>query len=1522
MRTAELINLLRSHDRANPSTKTHLAALDQSRVIHLLGELSNWLLVELRKYYDRQAGPTAPETQQQGSIRGQIRNTLLAIQIVLDSATALTNESETKVGKGTEIGFGSFKAETSKALMPAVLLDDKDKILERFLKPILIGMTPLGSRIDSTSIQQMCAKIICFCTSPSIRNAPFPPQDVARKMISMSGDGSEHASRDRGEVQSSNGSWAVESKADAVVGLSSLLRSPVIKLQEYAIRILTSHRFLIQMDQSWEVLPFIRPVLEALKDNLNKVVSDISTYLFELEADINNGDLKIAGKDQNGVGTSDQTRGEFDKDLDMAIEIQSKGLVLLQCFFQEAAKDITPSNPIKAADPQDNAQPSAGVTGNKSIRLEKLSMAADMSLLTDLWTATLHVVLVDKLEFSASDRLILATSATIYWSCWVLRDPAYAFVMAEGSDTLMAWYSYYIIPRDHQGVPLETTTTGATGATTTPLLISKDLKHQGSVLEYLSKLILNLVSPKSSHLTLFSGRRPVGILMIRRTIEFLENILESPLPLVEPLIPGQEDLQSDMTKMVSHSVGVIRQKPGILDAMLGTLVSCFGVTREGDDLMLHSRLLNVLVLLLSDIQSLFAIPYLSRTTARRIHQLSLNLLYSILSRHARLPEIEDIMMSHWELGYKGLVGLIMLPLEKEIDAISDPMDESDIKEESLDMDIGLKGLRVFSHFWKHHAKGRGILSDLFGPRFYQKKMIGFLVNQRENSTPQTMKIMNEWTKLLLESMVYFGAESSVRINMRERWSSLPFITMLLGASMKRLESRWYSVKDTLSRMVAHACFQALRNFWYDRQGLLQLIDLDISQAEVAHWESGMPSAVVSTELSGPLSLSIVPLLLSILAPPGITWSSQLMLGSEGAQQNKLRRLRHPLLEGNDIILIEAALMLAQLSQFSGCQQRLVTKPGAIWMLSRMTVERSLVADMERDKSIDSSITVAHSDDGVSREQLEKALFETLTKVMSAADLAKSLVSNNTITELFAAAVEMDRPLWFHRTTLVLENLERTMAGTAETNEGKVEMSIESSDSNAHAYPILPIPSQHDLHQQLLQHFRTAMAPLRDQFERIYQYVGGRRSLQGASDSGENIYWLREYCALVYLYTMEQPSAASPLQWGSKIDKAELLNSESVFGVACRMLTLEIEYDSMDEDQDAEQTPRQDPTTTNSRREDIVSAQREEATLRRFSAGLAIQSLSWTHVDRWRQQHQELMHSFAGLKTIEWQAHVAALNDTAGPAEEVMPIEFLVKDRVISFPDRLCLSRTSSYFHTLLLGDYMESFQHQIQLKDVDPDELEMLLEVLKESRLTADLLLPEDLPFAIVVRLMVCADRFMVGFVKRLAEAWILEALSTRELKHYELKGNASARAKSGDSDLKHTRDTSPSEIQDKRLKLDDNVPNIDQDGGQHEDVENQERSQANDEDMDRDEEDEDEESIQECLLLVYEMCTASYHGDIYNPEHPFFALVWDVLKRMILRLGSVAITPRFAAILDHGGEEKISELLQSLYELVLGTSP
>ena len=74
--------------------------------------------------------------------------------------------------------------------------------------------------------------------------------------------------------------------------------------------------------------------------------------------------------------------------------------------------------------------------------------------------------------------------------------------------------------------------------------------------------------------------------------------------------------------------------------------------------------------------------------------------------------------------------------------------------------------------------------------------------------------------------------------------------------------------------------------------------------------------------------------------------------------------------------------------------------------------------------------------------------------------------------------------------------------------------------------------------------------------------------------------------------------------------------------------------------------------------------------------------------------------------------------------------------------------------------------------------------------------------------------------------------------------------------------------------------------------------------------------TIQDCLLMVYEACSHPHLGSIYSSTHPFHNLVWDILRRIMLRLGSIAVTPRFATMLIQGGEERIQEFLQTLYEL------
>ncbi|KAG0272447.1 hypothetical protein BGZ95_011810 [Linnemannia exigua] len=1689
MRTAELIGLLRSHDRNKPIVRDHLAMLDQTRQLHLLGELSNWLLVELHKYQDRQTGPNDLETLQQGSIHSQIRHTLKAIIAVLQSVTvsAGTNgvngrtngTATTSSSMASTLPIDAKKQQPVKTALP---MDDraKDKILDSFLSPILIGLVPLGPRVNSMDVQHMCAKILNFCVNPLTANAPFPPQDFAKRMMSISASSSSSTTSSSGN----NHSRAVPSMkphrsgADVVQALSSLLKSSSIKLQEYGLRILTSHKFFVQERVAWDVLPALRSVLEALSKDLAAILAG-SMSIFEPDQDIgdpleaNNAGNDVSGKSVDHQGKSDESSSP--------VGIRSRGLLLLQSFLTEAGRHTPPSALL---------QQQRQLQG--SVKLERLQEAAPMSLLVKLWQELQQIFFFDKAALPSCDRMVLVLCGAIYWACWVFqeKESAMAVLLEEGMDTLLAWYGYYITSHDDVDQEYDTAEDKDRGpaaqtlgqqSTSRPAAAGKedDLKHQASVLEYLTKLIVNLVSNKSNHVALYSGfPRPVGLTITRRTIEFFGDIpttavqsstagtatptstVPGPSSSSLPALPNNNsnnNNDNNDTAISSTSVQLIRLKPGILEAMLGVISGCFGANRASEDLIVYSRVPHVLVMLLSEPASrgLFGTPSkeLPEATSRRFLHQSLNLLPGFLKHEGLNSWTENMNWNEWTVGYTALVNRVMLPLDQEAETNRTWIIESHMKgltsdsplvpQLTLDAEMGLKALKVFALFWKYHPKGRWLLSDIFGPRFFQYKILYVLADLRGDSFIANASTVGDWvavkwirerTLLLVDTAVYLGAESNIRFNMRERWGALPFLVALLGACVRRLNLREYSVRELHCRRIALKCFYALRHFWLDRQGLTQLVDLNLgpagSEEEVLWWKS-MPlmtksfSAAVVGEVPGgsAMSASIVPLLLSILVPPKTEWSSDLLLGGIG----KRSRWWHPLFEREEPLLVETCLHLAQISPLPTCQQRLVSKPGVIWMLSRMMVERSLV---------DASPTTArhrrhhrHKTDPVGgananmpRELIEKSLFETLTKVMTSEESAKSVVSNNTTTELFAAILDVDQPLRFYRDKMVFES-EPAAAATASAEEDEPP-----TDPLRAINLILPTRRHQNLQQQLLHHFQTVMRPLRGQFERIYQYVGGRR-LADTDESVGSVFWLREYCAIVFMYTLDPPPSgvlglmappSSWIAWGSKVDKTALLDSESILGVVCRMLTLEMEYEDEDDGQvevvldmgmevdgkaqlmDHAAAVKIKAKGDSEGDEDMKSVQKEEALLRRLSSGLAFQSLAWRHANRWRQQHLELIESYADLMTIEWEFHVANLVgsssttksiDKAKEEEEApVSISFLVHERTIHFPDRACLSRASPFFFTLLQGDFLESTQQQIALQDVEPDDVELLLEILRESRMTAHHLLPEDMPFEAVVRLMVCADRFMVVFVRRLAENWILNALGELEMKEYNLLpmkasavlrggGNAkvgglttavldgSKRVRSDDglevggegvglAEKRPRLDLDEDNVLVNEINLKDVLGRIIPSTGSHSSSSstaadiasttssdtktttttnnNNNNNNNNDNNDDHDNssdddklstprsttpkddisEDEDPTTIQDTLLSVYEACSHPRLGSIYTTTHPFHGLLWDTLRRILLRMGSIATRPRFATMLNQGGEERIQEFLQILFEL------
>ncbi|KAF9138038.1 hypothetical protein BGX30_009653 [Mortierella sp. GBA39] len=1633
MRTAELIALLRSHDRNKPNVREHLAMLDHARQLHLLGELSNWLLVELHKYQDRQTGPNDLETLQQGSIHSHIRHTLKAIVTVLQSVTTATNVNGRSTGTTTTVssnGAASTSPIDDKK-KTAVPLDDggKEKILDSFLTPILIGTVPLGPRVDSTDVQLMCAKILSFCTNPLTTNAPFPPQDFCKRMMSVSPS---NGSTGLGSQPPSSSKQRRSGGADVVLALSSLLRSSSIKLQEYGLRILTSHKLIVQEKLAWEILPALRSVLEDLKKDFSTILSGTMSA-FQADQDIGDAleNPGVGAGASNGQGDG----GGSDKpDESSLVGVRSRGLLLLQSFLQEAGRHSTSTIVL---------QHSHGLD-----KLKQLQEAAPMSLLVELWMELQQIFFFDKAALPSCDRLVLVLCGAIYWTCWIFqeKDSAMAVLMEEGMDTLLAWYGYYITShdddyqgqehgdKDDKGLPAGTLTQD--NAATRKEAV---LKHQASVLEYLTKLIVNLVSNKKHHAALYSGYpRPVGLTIMRRTIEFFNDIpttstqsaatgtTAASVSSSPPLTSNNGDRNSSADN--STAVSLIRLKPGILEAMLGVVLGCFGANKASEDLIVYSRVPNVLVMLLSEpaTRKLFGTPSkeLPEATSKRYLHLALNLLPGFLKYDGVNAWIENVNLNEWTVGYTALVDRIMRPLDQEAETartwILEPRMNKDVANDypftpdlTLDAEMGLKALKVFALFWKYYPKGRWLLSDIFGPRFFHFRMLYVLTDLRDDNlitigTGDVMaaggfKWIQERALLLVDAAVYLGAESNIRFNMRERWSALPFLVALLGANVRRLNLRGYSIRETHCRRIAQRCFYALRNFWLDRQGLTQLVDLDLGAPggeEEMMWWKCMPSTIKSLSATagpgGSVALaSIVPLLLSILAPPKTEWSSDLLLGGLGQRS----KWWHPLFEREESILVEASLLLAQIAHLPTCQQRLVSKPGVIWMLGRMMVERSLVGSMpasdrhhsrHRNKIDPEAIT--GGDASVPRELIEKSLFETLSKVMTSEESAKAVVSNNSITELFAAILEIDQPLRFYRDKTIFEQPENTAQGPSEENEGEELMEEEPASAATAEEPhadqepppdplrpldlVLPTQRHQQLHQQLLRHFQTVMLPLRGQFERIYQYVGGRRQggLADADEAADSVFWLREYCAIVFMYTLDPPPW---VLWGSRVEKTGLLESESVLGVVCRMLTLEIEYD--DDDGLGEEGGGMEGVVV----VDTKSVQKEEALLRRLSSGLAFQSVGWKHTERWRKQHLELVETYSEVMTKEWEAHVTNLagssTDAASTKEKdpSVPISFLVQDRTIIFPDRKCLSRASPFFYTLLLGDFRESNQEQIVLQDVEPDDIELLLEILRESRMTVHHLLPEDMPFEMVIRLMICADRFLVGFVRRLAEVWILNALGRLEVRCYDLQPTrrSDVGGKDGVAGLQTTLVDGTKRVRnddgfmggsgigmggdvgvgEKRPRLDPSV-DIDLVDGINQpiaevinhkgvDTQKQQPSNATAAIIDANDDNDDDGgcsegrqspksptstttadggealTIQDCLLMVYEACSHPHLGSIYSSTHPFHRLVWDILRRIMLRLGSIAVTPRFATMLNQGGEERIQEFLQILYELATDES-
>ncbi|KAF9975600.1 hypothetical protein BGZ73_000666 [Actinomortierella ambigua] len=1518
MRTIELIQLLRQNEHAT-NRLMHLEQLGQRGVLHVLGELCNWLQSEFAKYQRRQQGPDAPEDQSQATLRNDALRTIRAIQFVL----AFIDKEPAPPTSSPVI--------TEPPSKKAKIVLHKEEIMDSIVKAMASGCRPLGPKADSSKIQLACAKTLRHCLNPATKHPPFPQEALVQRLLQLS-DQSSTADND--------------APLNPLEAIAHLLDSTIPKLQDYGLQLLMSHRSILQNNIVWQVLPAIHTMLSQFRVDLTERDDQVA--------------LQNVKHDSQTAPVHEPPVDQVQADLQVSVYISA--LTVLQRILKDFCKESTTrSHYSESAVEPGGANPSTFAT-----KLSRIEDTVPIELVWDLWTLVQHVLILGQTNMPQRDKLLTATTANVYWYSWCLPARSIPYLINQGSSTLMSWYALYIT--EHSG-DLE----ARKGSGSTP----------STVLEFLTKLILQTLMVPEYQPLLQEGDRPLVLTIARRTIEFLEEI-PSQLDTMTMDTEANGILGPSTVKELTYPSRMLRARHGLLDSTLSVLHRSFLLCKEKTRTIPQTRLLESLIFILSTIDDILPHGSTSPTTEAHSKRCLLEMLQLLLqsSSHIRLDEVTRDM---WERSSQQLVDWMMWPVEQEacddngdekgeedevgedatmteMQARLPPSKQQDLKQSSVsDVALALQSARLFRVLWLHLSPSfRSIFANRLGPRIFQLYNIRPLLSTSRQSssipaTPSTPSSTTaatatiqdhndtrrrEMLSVLLDIIAHFGNESSVRIHMRDHWGALVFLETMMGASLRSLAQSQFACDHTQDRMVIHKVLAALRQFWFDQRGLERLVGIhvDVLQHEmgirldrmISLWPEGtLPASTttIATNDSQGGQVSVIPLLLKILLPPRLETSYQLLFRY---QDMKDTLGWHPLYEQYDPLLVDASVLLKQLCQLSQCQHYLVAHPGVLWCLSRMMLDRSLTEHykLQREKAqaaneegappldesdhvagsqaadpasaptatsppstgcsspqsprlgrLDelSSLTVPSNGAKTASLSFEQVLFQIFSKLMSSQMVVKAFINNNTVTEIFGAVVVMqDRSLFAPNTHLKpstmspVGSVEAKVKGNAE-EEGERDVTDEAAISL-----LFPSAEQQAFLEQLLTHFKEAVEKTRWQFHTIYQFVGGQSALD-LDQQVEAVFWRREYAAVALFYMMKEwppefsvePSSVHTRQGsmevvdeddGSKPARPmdDLLGLETVYGDICRMLTLEMEYEEeeekveeeeekkVEEEEEIEMEAVKEKATTALNSGPTEAAQDPTLDWRRFSAATALQTKSWQHASAWQalfQQWRRRVSTFAanelqeppGTRLHSTPSSLPSMDSAS--ASHVKSITFLIGDQRLLFPDRAVLARSSPFFASLLEGAYREAEMDEIQMYDVDLTGFEIMLELIKESQWTRHYLLPPDLALENVLKLLVYAERFQVPIVKRLAEAWVAETLILQ------------ARRRHGHCTTDDERE-------------------VDEDG--------------------------DHSLFEDTLVKTYAVCSSLAYGSFHEPTHPFYDLLWNTLRLMLLHLGAVSVRPGF----------------------------
>ncbi|RUS22752.1 hypothetical protein BC937DRAFT_87249 [Endogone sp. FLAS-F59071] len=238
--------------------------------------------------------------------------------------------------------------------------------------------------------------------------------------------------------------------------------------------------------------------------------------------------------------------------------------------------------------------------------------------------------------------------------------------------------------------------------------------------------------------------------------------------------------------------------------------------------------------------------------------------------------------------------------------------------------------------------------------------------------------------------------------------------------------------------------------------------------------------------------------------------------------------------------------------------------------------------------------------------------------------------------------------------------------------------------------------------------------------------------------------MREYTAVAIAY------GCPPSEWranalGGK-SPSDVLYAESMAGVLSKMLTceLEIEGQAMDVDEESEACEKK---------------LARESMKRRAVAAQAIEYLAGQVAAVW--DREDLSVEEDGAATFREKLQSA--DDTT--ANDVITFVLEDKDAVEAGApraSRALLAAASPIFLAMLQGQYAESTQSHVTIRDVQTGDMVMLIEcieALKRGETVIEVLHRRTVSWEQVVGLLKTADRFVVELVKRECEKWIINKL-------------------------------------------------------------------------------------------------------------------------------------------------------------------